>query len=677
MNEFKGLATSLAAELGMDPVRFGDLSILFYRFDFSCDGIIDEEECYALAESMMRHYSDALCPRHGKQVNMLNLEFKTLEANYVLKEKLGQGGQGAVHLAQQKGSGDRRVVKCFDKSNRNAPLEDIKKEFHLLRSLDHPRIQRLYDIFEDRSNVYVVSEPYLGGDLRTLTENALDAGVSVTSTWLAKVLYQAFQGVAYLHKMRVLHCDLKESNVMVANNDNWLSPLVVVIDFGLARNFVVGGGSGGTPGYMPPEVWTQGLWTARGDVHSLGVVMYQIFAMEERCYAGLSDDEIMRCTVSKPPNLNVITRYWRRCQDLVALLDLMLQKDFRKRPTVRECMEHGFFKDRVFSDMEDTELLSQDVVSGMRSLSAKSHRGDLHRAILSDMASRFNLAQMRTLCEAFAAIDADHDGVITVQEARKALLNDGLLDEAEVNQIVEALLGQEGLVPYSTFMGLLLAERAADENRLLWTGFEELDTDGTGYLDMNEVGQLLERPALAHIRAGRSPESLMELMDFDSDGKVSFEEFKHALGMGCQGLDATPVMTLTPLPKQSAGPSLQTSPPKNSEIHATSCTSNQSKQEPKPESMHSRSKGLSKQPTESSECDVGIAVDAQTEAMLSVGDGVLFWSASWKKWIEGKVIATSPSGSIQVDCKPGYWLSKTDQAERIRRDVDWKPSAKS
>ena len=38
----------------------------------------------------------------------------------------------------------------------------------------------------------------------------MDAGVSVTSKWLAKILYQVLQGVCYLHTTRVLHCDLKE-----------------------------------------------------------------------------------------------------------------------------------------------------------------------------------------------------------------------------------------------------------------------------------------------------------------------------------------------------------------------------------------------------------------------------------------------------------------------------------
>ncbi|CAK8985216.1 Putative cysteine-rich receptor-like protein kinase 30 (Cysteine-rich RLK30) [Durusdinium trenchii] len=68
-----------------------------------------------------------------------------------------------------------------------------------------------------------------------------------------------------------MHCDIKEPNVMISRDADWNEPNVVVIDFGLARDFKKGStGVMGTPGYMPPEVWTHGVWTIFGDVFSLG-----------------------------------------------------------------------------------------------------------------------------------------------------------------------------------------------------------------------------------------------------------------------------------------------------------------------------------------------------------------------------------------------------------------------
>lgn len=51
-----------------------------------------------------------------------------------------------------------------------------------------------------------------------------------------------------------MHCDIKEPNVMISGDSDWAAPNVVVIDFGLARDFRKGStGVMGTPGYMPPE----------------------------------------------------------------------------------------------------------------------------------------------------------------------------------------------------------------------------------------------------------------------------------------------------------------------------------------------------------------------------------------------------------------------------------------
>eukprot|EP00913_Durusdinium_trenchii_P001710 g1582.t1 len=109
--------------------------------------------------------------------------------------------------------------------------------------------------------------------------------------WLAGILKQICAGILYLHNNRCMHCDIKEPNVMISRDADWNEPTpgdgtkrevpavrsttsgenVVVIDFGLARDFKKGStGVMGTPGYMPPEVWTHGVWTIFGDVFSLG-----------------------------------------------------------------------------------------------------------------------------------------------------------------------------------------------------------------------------------------------------------------------------------------------------------------------------------------------------------------------------------------------------------------------
>merc|ERR1719375_2488096 len=106
----------------------------------------------------------------------------------------------------------------------------------------------------------------------------------------------------------------------------------------------MGGGQCGTWAYMPPEVWTDGLWTPKGDVHSLGGVIFQLFTLEEKCFPGWGEAEIRHRVLHTPPELELIAARWkRRCQDLPPLLEAMLHKDFRARPTAKACMEDHFF----------------------------------------------------------------------------------------------------------------------------------------------------------------------------------------------------------------------------------------------------------------------------------------------------------------------------------------------
>jgi len=269
---------------------------------------------------------------------------------------------------------------------------------------------------------------------------------------------------------------------------------------------------------MPPEVLTDCVVTPKADVFAMGVVMFQLFTDGQRCFPGWGNKGITESTLKTTPKFEEITRCWRRCQDLPPLLERMLSKDFRSRPTAKVCVEDQFFQQRC------DEQVSENVVSALRGLSKHSK---LQRAILTDIAAHMNLAELRELNAAFSATDADGDGVITVAEAEAAL--SGRVDPAELQQAVERLVGPTGKISYTTFLGELLASKAADENRVLWREFDRLDLDNDGSLEKAEVARLLESPALVQVVKRRGSGALMSLMDADGDGVICFEEFRAAL----------------------------------------------------------------------------------------------------------------------------------------------------
>lgn len=518
-DDMQRLVDALSEELDeSDPRMFGDIERMFWRFEFSGTGIIREEEAVEMTLFILRRYRDALSP---PSTSCAQLGVKNLSDKLIVGKKLGEGGQSVVRLAKYKSSGKEVVVKMYDKSIPNIPIDNITQEFNLLMSLRHPKIAHVFDIFQDASNVYILQEPYFGGDFTTAVAKASKAGVKVEEQWVSRVMQQVFAGVAFLHSRHVMHCDLKEANVMVANADDWTAPQVVVIDFGLADLFSTGPTLCGTPGYVPPEVWTDRLWTPRGDVFSLGVMMFKIRTGEDPFTEGcLKIDDVRHRTKTLNPEFKLPNGRPRMSRAMMALVSRMLEKDFKKRPGIMSLVDDPWFQTPDVGQRIDEEVLGK--------LMKGQEQARLYRALLADIASRENLAQLRNLNELFIELDCDKNGSISADEVRTVL---GPRWEAtQVDRLIECLLGDTGEeVNYDEFMGRLIAAREPEESWTLERLFNEVDLNGLGYLSRADIEQLMQRPAVRAVLGNRSAKEVMKEMDTNSDGKISFDEFKFAM----------------------------------------------------------------------------------------------------------------------------------------------------
>merc|ERR1719379_439601 len=98
---------------------------------------------------------------------------------------------------------------------------ELIDEFALMKSLSSPYVARTYEVFQDRSFYYLVNEPYFGGDLSKLGKRAIDDGVSMGEDWWRGIFRQCVDGVAYLHSKAIMHCDIKEPNIMIADGKSY------------------------------------------------------------------------------------------------------------------------------------------------------------------------------------------------------------------------------------------------------------------------------------------------------------------------------------------------------------------------------------------------------------------------------------------------------------------------
>jgi len=199
----------------------------------------------------------------------------TVVNRYEILEELGKGGMGVVYRVADPLNPTRQVAlkSIRHKDVRPELIDRFKAEFRALTLLKHPNVAAAYD-FESLpgSEDYFFTMEYVEG--RNIFHATEDASWQQTVFLLVEVC----RALSYVHSRRLIHYDIKPSNVMVDDKGH-----LKVLDFGLAAVKSVGPGEwkGGTPGYMAPEMADpDALVDHRSDLYSLGIMAYQLFCRQ-------------------------------------------------------------------------------------------------------------------------------------------------------------------------------------------------------------------------------------------------------------------------------------------------------------------------------------------------------------------------------------------------------------
>eukprot|EP00927_Polykrikos_kofoidii_P063549 TRINITY_DN5838_c0_g1_i1.p1 TRINITY_DN5838_c0_g1~~TRINITY_DN5838_c0_g1_i1.p1 ORF type:complete len:607 (+),score=91.00 TRINITY_DN5838_c0_g1_i1:212-1822(+) len=322
------------------------------QFDFSGTGRLELNEVYKLVKFKLRAWQKD----NDDVVSAVTVPVKSVaQAGYRIIKQIGEGSQGVVCLAQNS-QGRELCLKTFKKAAMS-PLafDDLKDEFETMQLLSCERISQAFEIFQDHQFYYLSGEAYYGGDFSDLRENALRQGVQLTEDYWKVVFKQCFEGLLFMHEQAMMHCDIKEANMMLKSKD-YHRPEVVLIDFGVSKAMAKNSdGLCGTPGYIPPETWDLHKWIPRGDVFSLGVVMLQMIADKlppkgqrfqntpggifiEGC---MTHDEIANATRTRAAPMYLMSRY---SPPLTSLVQATLSKQVVGRPTPARALESAWFQ---------------------------------------------------------------------------------------------------------------------------------------------------------------------------------------------------------------------------------------------------------------------------------------------------------------------------------------------
>jgi predicted outer membrane repeat protein len=193
---------------------------------------------------------------------------------YQIMQELGRGGNGIVFSAKSV-NGEHTVAIKFpwQKRLKQDPslVDSFLHEAAAIARLEHPYIARHFRAgvypMEDGKIPYLMMELVQGKPAAYLRKAALHR-IVIAMEKVAEAIYHA-------HKQRVIHCDLKPTNILI---DNFGNPKI--LDFGLARMLIdrVNSNSGvfqGTPLYAAPEQY-QGKADERTDIWSLGAILFDL-----------------------------------------------------------------------------------------------------------------------------------------------------------------------------------------------------------------------------------------------------------------------------------------------------------------------------------------------------------------------------------------------------------------
>ncbi|ORZ27836.1 kinase-like domain-containing protein [Lobosporangium transversale] len=293
---------------------------------------------------------------------------------YILKQEIGKGAFGKVHLGVDENTGTPYAVKEFSKSKlrkkdktnlfklgprgrgrgmrgpsapsptstaESSPLDLIRGEIAILKKLNHPNIVKLYEVLDvaNDDSMYMVFEFCEKGVLMPVSLTKTFNKSLFTDEMCRDLFQQIVLGIEYLHEHDIIHRDIKPDNLLLTEGN-----IVKIVDFGVSEMFDKKGNdmtkkSAGSPAFMAPELCRHDHGEVSGratDIWSMGVTLYCL----------------------RYGRLPYVSESILEMQRIIHLIEGLLEKDPTKRVTIDQLRDDPWLtnngNDQLISKEENT-----------------------------------------------------------------------------------------------------------------------------------------------------------------------------------------------------------------------------------------------------------------------------------------------------------------------------------
>ncbi|XP_032787305.2 serine/threonine-protein kinase PLK4 isoform X2 [Daphnia magna] len=282
--------------------------------------------------------------------------------DYEFYEQVGKGGFASVHRAICKTNGIPVAIKMINKKLMQAAgmVNRVRQEVAIHSRLSHPSILQLHAFFEDSDFVYLVLDLCENGEFQRYLKSL---GHPLNEDEAREVMIQLLEGMLYLHSHNILHRDLSLANLLLTKEMK-----IKIADFGLATQLSRPDEKHmtmcGTPNYISPEVATRSSHGFEADVWGLGCLLYTLLVGRPPFDTDAVKSTLTRVVMADyklPVTMSV------EAKDLIQRL---LKKNPKERPSLMEVMEHPFMKKRNRNDT-DSGLFTMSTVPSLMAPSIK------------------------------------------------------------------------------------------------------------------------------------------------------------------------------------------------------------------------------------------------------------------------------------------------------------------
>ena len=263
--------------------------------------------------------------------------------DYIIIEKLGQGNFGVVYKVKKKNTNNIFALKQISfRGLTNDEINQVKKEAKILQLINSDFVVKYYDSFEENNNMNIVMEYCDGGDLNDFIKDKKDKGKLIEEELIWKIFIKITIGLADIHKINILHRDLKTLNVFLKKSCDIdikigdLGVAKIISKNTLAKTII------GTPYYLSPEICEEKPYNDKSDVWALGCILYELCSFKHPFEARSQGALIVKILNNKPEQIDA-----HYSNDLKNLVFLLLDKNSDKRLSCIEILKSNMALNKI------------------------------------------------------------------------------------------------------------------------------------------------------------------------------------------------------------------------------------------------------------------------------------------------------------------------------------------